>query len=257
MKKYILSITSLLVALCLNSCFQQETTVHLKKDGSGTITSDVRLTKQMLAMPAEDLKMMLAEAEKSAKQQATQFGEGVTFVKFEKINQGDSKGWRSSYRFEDINKIKVRHDCEMTSNEGGPIVIENEKLITFKYSDGNLTIRPNMDKEADKGNKPDAAAGGEKLPDEVAAPMKAMLGELKYSIKLAVDPGISDSNATHRAGNTITLLEVDMSKVLEKDENIRKLRAVDEKDKSAALQALRGVDGVKMETKPEITVKLK
>jgi hypothetical protein len=255
MKKYILSIASLLAALSLNSCFQKETTIHLKKDGSGTISEDVRLSKQMLAMPADDLKMMLAEAEKAAMLQAARLGEGVTFVKFEKISQGDSKGWRSSYEFADINKVRISNRIDMESADTEPAEINAKHLIAFKYSDGNLTIHPNMDTDAEK---PAAAAeGGQEPPAEAVAQMKEMLGELKYGIKLTVDSGIAETNATHRADNTITLLELDMGKVMADQENMKRLGGVDEGDPSGSLQALKGADGVRFETKPEVTVKLK
>lgn len=251
MKKHILSIASLLAALVLSSCFQQETTIHLKKDGSGTILEEVRLGKQMLAMPAEDLKGMLIQAEEQAKQRSTKLGEGVTFVKFEKVSEGASKGWRTTYQFTDINKLRITKAPEMESPGEKPKETKPEDLIVFNYKDGVLKIQPNMDKEGDKP----APQGDTKLPADITGPMESMLAELKLGIRLVADSGIAETNATHRKGDTITLMEVDMQEVMKKPENRKKMGGLD--DKSAALQSLKGIDGVKMETKPEVTVKLK
>jgi len=71
-----------------------------------------------------------------------------------------------------------------------------------------------------------------------------------------VDSGIAESDATHRDGNTITLMDVEMGKLLENPETLKKLKAANQQDPQAAMAALRGVKGVKMEVKPKITVQL-
>ena len=50
MKKTLLAMASALISLVLPGCFQNETTIHLNKDGSGTLVEETRLGGQMLAM---------------------------------------------------------------------------------------------------------------------------------------------------------------------------------------------------------------
>ena len=50
MKKILLAMASAVTALVLPGCFQSETTIHLNKDGSGTLVEETRLGAQMLAM---------------------------------------------------------------------------------------------------------------------------------------------------------------------------------------------------------------
>ncbi|MCE9518573.1 MAG: hypothetical protein K8R87_03250 [Verrucomicrobia bacterium] len=233
MKKSILSFASLLAALSLSSCFQQETTIHLKKDGSGTVVEETRLSSQMLGMMSMNQVPPGAEAthkgplddllsEEKAKARATELGEGVTLVKVEPVTVGTSKGARATYRFSDINKLRISTDEAMKdmSPAGGmpdaakPDAKKN-KPIGFNYKDGVLTMRPNAEMKGDKpnaGKKPDAAAP---LNDaQGMAMMKQMFTDMKISFKLVADSGIAETNATHRTGDTITLMDMDMNKLM-------------------------------------------
>ena len=121
-----------------------------------------------------------------------------------------------------------------------------------------LTIVPNNDKNAEKPDAEKKAEAAQNLEDPQAmAMMKQMFADMKMSIKLVADSGIEETNATHREGDTITLMEMDMNKLMEKPENLKKLGEVDQQNPAAAMEALKGIDGVKVEVKPEVTVKLK
>ena len=45
--------------------------------------------------------------------------------------------------------------------------------------------------------------------------MKQMFTDMKVSIKLVAESGIAETNATHNDGDTITLMEMDMGKLME------------------------------------------
>ena len=276
MKKHVLPTLSLFAALALSSCFQDETTIHLKKDGSGTLVEETRLSGQMLGMMSLDKAPAGADATQKgplddllsadkAKARAAELGEGVTFVKVEPVTAGTSKGARVTYQFADINKLRISLDegmKKMNSGDDGPGAAKpadkEEKPIGFSYKNGVLTLRPNADM---KGGKPDAP----KKPDAAMqmddaqgmAMMKQMFTDMKISLKLVADDGIAESNASHRDGNTITLMEMDMNKLMAKPENMKKLSSLDKENPAAAMEAMKGIDGVKAELKPEVTVKLK
>jgi hypothetical protein len=263
-------------ALALSSCFQHESTVHLKKDGSGTLVEETRMGGQMLEMmsqfagglggedakPQDPLKDLLSEDK--AKKRATELGEGVTLEKIEPVTVGTSKGARATYRFADINKLRISTEDSMKGVAAPGGLPEEEKPraeskpIVFNYKDGVLTIVTNNDKNAEKPDAEKKAEAAQNLEDPQAmAMMKQMFADMKMSVKLVVDGGIEETNATHREGDTITLMEMDMNKLMEKPENFKKLGEVDQNDPAAAMEALKGIDGVKVEVKPEVTVKLK
>lgn len=262
-------------ALALSSCFQHETTINLKKDGSGTIVEETRMSGQMLAMMAQfaagfgaeegdaqdPVKDMLSE--EKAKKRAAELGEGVTVEKIEPVTVGTSKGARVTFRFEDINKLRVSTDnamSMMSDTMPGEAVEEaatGEQPITFKYKDGTLVISTNIDAPKDKADAEKTEEDADDDLEEGMEMMKQMFADMKISMKLVVEPGIAETNATHRDGDTIILMEMDMNKLMENPDNLKKFGAIDGEDPAAAMEAMRGIDGVKAELKPEVTVKLK
>lgn len=271
MKQILLATASLLVAFVLPGCLQSETTIHLNKDGSGTLVEQTTLGAKILEMMEQmaglgggdgNAKDPVAEmlSPEKAKARAATLGEGVTYEKSEPIAVGGTKGARTTFKFTDINKLKIAPGDGMknTSPMGAqaPTTAKSEP-IAFKYADGTLTIgMPEAEKpEADKESKPGQidAAGN----PEMEAMMKEMLADMKVSFRIVIEPGIAETDATNRNGNTITLMEMEMGKLLEKPETLKKLSAADQSNPQAAMEIMKGLDGVKMETKKQVTVKLK
>jgi hypothetical protein len=273
MKKLLLALTSALAALTLPGCLQSETTIHLNKDGSGTLVEETRLGAQMLGMltqmsalgGGEAKEDPLAEmfSEDKAKARASKLGEGVVFTKFETVSKNGGKGARVTYSFKDINQLKVtpgdgmKDMSPMGAAQAAPA--EKSEPIAFSYADGKLTVKmPAQDKnDAKDAAGADAPEGPDMDNPQAEAMMKQMMGDMKISLKLVIEPGIAESNATHADGNTITLMEMEMGKLLENPENMKKLSKMDQKNPAASMEALKGIDGVKFEVKEEITVKLK
>ena len=268
MKKQILRAISAAAAICLASCIQHEMTITLNKDGSGTIVEETMMGNEMLAMleqmaagfdgeaEAGPLDELLNEDE--AKERASQLGEGVTFVKIEPVENNTGKGARVTYRFEDINKLKPDLGSGMNNipgaDEGEQETKENP--ISFKYEGGTLTVTmPKPEKGDDAGDAADV-----EMPNdpEAEAMMKQIFGSMKMSIKLAFNPGIAETTATHRDGDIITLMEMDFGKVIANPDGFKKLAATqNEDDPALVMEALKDVDGVKLEVQPVFTVTLK
>ena len=276
MKKYLLALTSALLALALPGFLQSETTIHFNKDGSGTLVEETLLGGQMLAMmeqmaalgggdaAADPLDEMFSKDK--AKARAAQLGEGVEFEKSESVSKEGSKGARVTYRFKDINQLKVSpgdgmKDMSPMGAAPAAAAAKQPESIGFAYADGKLTIKmPSQDK-ADAAEGAESPAGEDAGLDmdnpQAEAMMKQMMGDMKMSLKLVVEPGIAKTDATHADGNTITLMEMEMGKLLEKPDTLKKLGKVDQKNPAAAMEALKGIDGVKFEVKEEVTVELR
>lgn len=278
-KKLLSVVASVAAVLSLTSCFQSETTVHLNKDGSGTLVEESLLGAQMIAMmdqmaagfgggdgaaKQDPVKDMMSE--EKAKKRAAEIGEGVTFDKAERVEKNGAKGARITYKFKDINKIKVSTGDGMKNaspmgDMPGQEEAKKEEPIRFTYTDGSLTVklpRPKADPAKEGEEKP--AAENQEMPDlngPEGQQMKQMFADMKMSLKLVVEPGITETTASHKDGNTITLMEMNFGKLIENAEGFKKLQSIDQKDPAAAMEALKGIDGVKVETKEEITVKVK
>jgi hypothetical protein len=268
MKRLFLAAVSTLVALVLPGCLQSETTIHLNKDGSGTLVEQTLLGMQMIEMfdsmaagfgggaNKKDPVAEMFSAEK-AKAKAATLGAGVTFEKSEPLSLKTGKGARVTYRFANINTLTISPTDNMKnlSPMGGQAPSPaKQKPLGFAYSGGTLVITmPEPKKADDDMPKPlDAPDGG----PEAEAMMKQMLGDMKVSLQLVVEPGIAETDATYRAGSTITLMQMDMGKLLEKPDSLKKLQSAPKGDPAAAIELFKGIDGMKMETKKTVTVKL-
>ena len=150
--KLLMIATGMLTLFGLCSCFQVESTITLKKDGSGTITEELMLGEQMMQMMemakaqggggqmANPMDKMMDKAK--AKARAKEMGEGVEFVSIEKIEVGGSVGVKTVFKFSDINKLRYSNAGAMGMGDmpGAKKENPNKNAPMFKYADGKLTI---------------------------------------------------------------------------------------------------------------------
>ncbi len=134
---------------------------------------------------------------------------------------------------------------------------EKAEPITFGYADGKLTIRQPQDLDAEDGPLDGIADIADGADDpQMKAMMEQMLADMKVAVRVNCEPGISKTNATHRDGNTITLMEMQFGKLLEQEGAIEKLSKVDSKDKEAMKKTIDAIDGIKVDLNEEIVVEL-
>ncbi len=263
MKKQILGLLASIAALFgMSGCLEVEQTLSLKKDGSGTITEEIVMGAQLVAMlegglggaggenPFEDMH----DVEKYKKQAAT-YGEGVKYSKMEKIARNGGKGVKVTYTFEDINKVKYSPGSAMDDLNKQGEKGEKETPITFAYAGGVLTVTmPDPPKEEDGGAV--AAAPADAAAE---AMIMQMFKDMKIGARLIIEPGIANSDATHqdKDGKAITLMEINFNEILKNPDGIKALKEIDKGSRAQMEKALKGVKGVKFETKEKVVVKLK
>lgn len=266
MKKILLPILSLALALLVPSCLEHETEITLNKDGSGTITEESIFSAQMVGM----LEMAAAQGgaannplaemrdEAKAKEKAKAFGEGVTFVKTEDIkNDKGGKGVRVTYKFTDINKVSFNPSGSMSSlapQAPGVEIEKDDSQVTFNYEDEVLTL--NFPQPDEDEAIPDVAGAGDDIPAAMEAQMKEMLKGMKMSAKVTVADGIAETDATYHEGKTITLLEMDMDEIFKNPGGFAALSKLEDKDPDKAAAALKNIKGAKAETQKKVTVKV-
>lgn len=270
MKKLLNATLGLAAAFVLSSCVEYATEITVNKDGSGTIVEETVFGAQIVEMlemaaaqgggagqnPLADLK-----DEEKAKKKAASYGEGVTLAKVEEVKKNGGKGVRVTYKFTDINKISFNPSgglAEM-SEMGGPGAAAVEKAkdesAKFKFADGKLTIILPEGEGAE-----DLAEGGDAdfdPNDPQTAMMIEMMKGMKMSAKITASPGIAETNATHRDGDSITLFAMEFDKILKNPEGLKALQKIDMKDRAKAADALAKVEGATAETKKEVTLTIK
>jgi hypothetical protein len=255
-------------ALMMTSCFEHHVSIRLNKDGSGTVTEETVLGAQTVAM-LEQMSAMggggggapdplgdMTDPDKAAAT-AKKMGKGVTVQKVEKINEGGRKGSRIIYAFADINDLSYRFG-ESLSDMGGNMaqakIEDEEPPMRFKYADGQLSFE-----NPGSGNAENAAIdqeAGEPGPGELEQ-AKKMMGDLKMSITMAFPGGIAATNASHRDGDTITLLEMNMGELLAQPGVFAKLQKANPESPAEMSKLLEGVEGMKVEAEETVRVSLK
>ena len=257
--------TSMLALFTLNSCLQVESTISLKKDGSGTITEELILGEQMVQMmqmakaqaaqAGGEVKDPMAEMldPKKAKERAKTMGEGVEFVSIKKIDENGKLGVRTIYKFSDINKLSYDSSGAMNMGDEGPKGKKDAKdKPMFKFADGKLTIIQNIPKG--KKGKNEAKEEEPEIDEQSLAMMKGMMKDMKMTLKIKFESGIAKTNATYVDGDTVTLAEIDFGKLVS---DPKKLKSVMSGDFEKNRAALKGVEGIKFEDKDVVEVKMK
>lgn len=281
MKKYLNFACAALLALLTSSCLEHSATIRLNKDGSGTIVEETLFSAEASAMMAQmpagdgqDPLAQFADAEKAAAA-AKKMGEGVTVEKAEKIDKDGRKGGRVTYKFKDINQVKFAFGQAMSDagkdmgppgapgdapDEGDAAKPEN-KPITFTYKDGTLSlVNPELNKEAKKpaaGKEGDAPDDAEEPDAQAMAMMQGMFKDMRMALKIEIADGIAETDATHVKGNTVTLMDVAFGKLIADPANMKKLSSMQDSSPAEMAAAFKGIEGLEIETKEKITVKVK
>ncbi len=185
----------------------------------------------------------------------------MKFVSAKKIDNEKGTGFVATYAFTDINKLKLDQnpgDAMPTPGgkkaPGGPGESKKEP-VTFKFTKGSpaeLTVKmpvPDM-KAVDK--KKDQPEGMEEMAMQM---MGQMFKDMKVTIAIEVAGAIKETNAEYKDGSRVTLMEMDFNKLLANPEKFKKLAKENPKTLQESKALMKGIDGVKVETAPEVKIK--
>lgn len=250
-----------LLCTFVSGCLQVEQTVNLKPDGSGTIVISTVMSKEAMdqiaafggANPDNKPKSPVDEMmnEDKAKEQAGKMGEGVKFEKAEKIKTDKGEGAKLTFSFTDINKVKM----DVSLGDAAPQKADGKPPVSFQFTKGSpakLTMTMNQPQKEEK--KADDAPED---PNEAQglAMMQQMIKGMRITMNLNVDGTLVATNATHKDGNKITIMEIPMDELLK---DPKKFKASQKAGSfTDAMSILKDVPGLKMETKPNVTVEFK
>lgn len=262
-----------LLALLTSSCLEHTATIRLNKDGSGTITEETLFSAEASAMLAQAGGQGGPKFDDPAKAaaNATKMGAGVTVEKVEKIDKDGRTGGRVIFKFKDINTVKYGFGDAMSDagKDMGPPGAPGDapdaagdlpaaKPMTFKYADGVLTlVNPEQKADAKAAADGDSPGAAEEVDPQSLAMMQGIFKDMKMSLKVEFPGGIAETTASHVDGNTITLADMAFGKLLANPEHLKKLNAMQDAKPAELAAAFKGVEGIKMETKDTVTVKLK
>lgn len=263
-----------LAACSLTACLQQEKVIKLKTDGSGTIeetlvmsTSVIAQMKQMadgfgaLAKGKSDAAAPFSILdEKKLREAADKMGDGVTFVSAKPVTTANGEGYAAVYAFTDINKLKIDQNPgeNLPGGNTGALKINKGKKdpIKFAFTKGSpavLVVKMPVPKAEDlPKERPQQPPAGAEM---AAMMMQQMFKDMKISLALEVAGRIVQTNAEYQDGARVTLVEMDFNKVLANPEKFKALTQAQPKTIEEVKALVKGVDGIKAEVQPEVTVK--
>ncbi|QIF04305.1 hypothetical protein [Roseimicrobium sp. ORNL1] len=248
MKKLFSLLTLAIAALGMSSCLEYKGVLTLNKDGSAVLEETSLVNTSLLAgLGGGDASGGLQGAvmdKAKAEARAKSLGEGVTLKSHEEVSSPDGKkGAKVVYTVADVTKLQ--YAAEGAQGQAKP--------MTFTRAGNTITVT-NPDNKKNKPEQPE-------LPDEAKkaqlAMFKPMLAGLHFTMEIKAPGGIASTDATHVAGDTITLMELDLDKVAKNDDNLLKVLGSLEEGNAEAAAKFKNVDGVKIEGKDSVKIELK
>lgn len=274
MKKIKILLLLSAVVLVLTGCFEVETNIKLKKNGSGTMEETVLFSQMMMMQMAQMGQAFGGEEEETnenpmydvekLKAEAADKGEGVTYASSEAVERNGKSGYKVIYNFKDINTLKYSNDPSKKMNMPTMGMDEEpEEFVRFQYKKGELIINfPDVDDDSeDYTDGEEEEFDQEDLDDAVddmsgmEDMMKQMFTDMKFKTTIEFEGGIKKTNATFVEGNKITLMAMDFNKVMEDAEAYKTLGTLQSATPAEQKEAMKNLPGVKFETEEKISVK--
>lgn len=249
-----------LIALASTGCFRATTLVTVRPDGSGTIDQEMGMKRDTLAMlkgspsanGAEDAKSLTADifSERQARERAAKMG--VRFVSGEPIKTAEIVGYRARYAFDDITKLDVEINQQQvdaildgatdTADASGSADKDAHSPIGFQFNRGASTSTLTIRRPEQTPPNPFASEQSEDPMENAQedAMAKTLMAGLYVDMSIAVEGHIVKTNAPTAKGNRITIMLIDLDKLLKDPTALQKLQ------KAKSITALQGVPGLTM-----------
>jgi hypothetical protein len=263
---------ALATVMALAGCLDTSVKVIVKPDGSGTIEKTIVVSKTLV----EFMKSMGSEGdsaaveqslldEKSLKAQATGMGSGVTFLSAVKVSTDKGNGYKATYSFKDITKVKIDQnpsgDLNLPMGGAGQAEQAPQENITFAFARGSPAVlsivlpRPTKEDTAKAKAKVSQAPQGGAEAQQMMEALKPLYENLRIAVSVEVQGRIVETNAANVKGSAITLVDIDFGKVLSDDAMFKKLSSGQQSTLGDTMALLKNVPGVVFE--PAETVKVK
>lgn len=258
----------LVLGIASSGCINSTSLIRVKTDGSGTIEQTMLVNMAavkglMAGMGAaagkekESAEPVLNEAD--FKRAAERMG--VRPVSLTPMKDGNFQGQKAVYEFDDITKVRVDQDPQMSGSAAGKFASAARSSnpirfnLTRQGATSILTISVDEKLAAEASTRAQQAPSLDQIDPGMMQMIKTVFDGFHVAIDLEVDGKIIKTNADYVDGSRITLLDVDMASVLAEPD---KLSALQTKIKPGATLSelrpfLKDIKGVKV-NHPTVTI---
>lgn len=261
------------IPLFLCGCLEVKQEITVNKNGGGQIKETVMISKSALKQ-LNDIFSGLGpdKGKKSAKidiydrkkleADAANYGPDVKYVSSKKVSTKTKDGYEVVYAFNDINTLKLNEN----PGDKGPKTSKDDKSdakvenITFKFEKGDpatLTINFPPLAKAPKEKKKKGVKEDKEAEQKQIESAREVFKDFYIDITIKPEGEIVETNATYRDGNTITILEMDFSKLLQDEKQFASFAKKETETVEETKALLKGLPGFKIETNKKVVIKFK
>ena len=271
MKKTKLMFVFIFFSVLFSGCLQVETTLFVKKDGSGTINEKVLFSKTFVNMIKEFTEAFQDSTstdeftfyeDENIIADAKDYGEDVVYVSHAKIDIDNWEGYQAVYSFDDVAKVKIAPDPDSKIDMEEEAVSNelHEDFYFFKFVNGDtpqlIIDRPDLDINMDSSADEDST-DSEQNDFENGEEFFQLMQGMKINIAVQVDGEIENSNATYVDGSTVTLFQMDFGEMMKNKETFKEFKKSEPKNIDELKSYLGKLNGIKIEVEKPITIDFK
>lgn len=252
-------------------CMNMSSTVRVGTDGSGTVTERLTISPQFAQMMRKMQQMgdstaseggLFTIEEIRARADSTP---GLRLESSELLSGPNGEGYEAVYSFDNLSAVDFNPSPddvlpEQSENEGdGDAPFDLLSDVDFAHEAGTpatLTITMPRSGEEDVGMD----TPGEGPPsDPQMQMMRQMMSDSGFRLAVTVDGEIVETNASHRSGSTITLMEMDFGTLAQDSAAFRKVMTNEQQPVSsrAAIDSINAIPGITIEPQETVTVRYK
>jgi hypothetical protein len=252
------------------------TTLTVRPDGGGTITERLTLNPEaarMMQSMSQALDSTGAPQELFSEEELRAEADsvpGLALQSYTRIDDETGTGYEAVYSFDDLNAAQfdpgpgdVMTDGATAPTEEGGLDLMSE--MSFDFSPGapaTLTIHVPQDPATERADEGRAApvATTDGPPSGVDMEMmRALVQDAGFRLAVTIDGQIVETNATHRSGSTVTLLELDFGTLAQDSTAFRELMTLsdDPTDPAAPIDRLNALPGMTVEPRETVTIRFR
>jgi len=271
----LLALVAVAAALC-SACFQSDTVIRVKADGTGTIEQTNVADKEALGMAAGMAKQAMQNSgsdasrapnldnigdlfdEAKIREQAASFGQGVRFVSSTPVSRSGLTGLTSTFAFDDVRLLNLS-GRQNGAASGPPTPQLRFEVDRAEGGDSILRVRlpagrPAAD-DAAATAPPATAAARPDVPPEALAMVRNMFKGARMTVAVEVDGAIVTTDGPKRDGSRVTIFALDFEQLLSDPTKFSALQGMKPgSDFATARKALDGVPGVILPETSTVTI---
>lgn len=272
MKRICLTALPFLFLFYLSGCIEIFTTIRVKPDGSGTIEKNLMMSKEAIMMISNFFPKRDSSGDKGFdifdeakfRNDASEMGDGVSYLSGKKLTTEDKEGYDIIYSFNDISRLKIGENPREIVASPSTIQFDSaarDDYISFdlkKNDPSVLTITlPSEEFQEKKKEQLESAVDTFQIDPETERKIKQMMRGMKMSFVVDMLAGIKETNAAYREGSRIVLAEINFGKLVEDPSNYKRFLSMKDKPFIEAKEFLRTLPGIKIELNHKVEVTFK